>query len=365
MSNFITYKNIIAYHPGYYIEDLLEELEITQEEMAYRLDITPKNLSELINGKTILSENIAIKLSVMLGTSIEIWLNLQNKYDLVCAEIKKAELQDNEKELLSYIDYNFFVKQGFVSAQRKWQDKWAELCKFLKVGTLASLAKPDLLVSYRKAAIPEIDKRNIICSNAWIQAVINKADDISVSKFDRNKLLEVASEIREMTNLHPDTYAADIKKKLSDCGVALVVLPSLKNSGVYGAIKWIDSNKVVLGITDRGKDIDKFWFSLFHEIGHILQPKLRGSNNVVISSKDYNFDDDLERDADNFAQNILIPKDNYDNFVKKGVFSRASILQFSWDIHIHPGIIVGRLQKDKKIPYSYYNDLKTQYDIRI
>ena len=137
-------------------------------------------------------------------------------------------------------------------------------------------------------------------------------------------------------------------------------MPSLKNSGVHGAIKWVGSDKVVLGITDRGKNADKFWFSLFHEFGHILQPKMRS---LVVSGDEFYYDVDLEADADSFAQNTLIPKEAYDKFIKTKNITRSSINQCAWEIHVHPGIIVGRLQNDKLIPFSYFNDLKCSYEI--
>ena len=78
----IEYDMISSFHPGYYISDLINELEMTQEEFAERLKITPKNLSDLINAKASISENIAKSLSLMLGTSVDVWLDLQKKWEL-------------------------------------------------------------------------------------------------------------------------------------------------------------------------------------------------------------------------------------------------------------------------------------------
>lgn len=81
MGNWFEYKGSIAFHPGYYIEELVEESGLTQQDFANRLDTTPKNLSKLINGQQGLSVEIAMKLSRMVGTSLEYWLNLQAAYD--------------------------------------------------------------------------------------------------------------------------------------------------------------------------------------------------------------------------------------------------------------------------------------------
>lgn len=77
MSNTIEYKDIIAFHPGYYVEDITKELGISQAEFVLRMGTTPKTLSQLVNGWINISNDLAKKLSMMLGSSVDGWLNLQ------------------------------------------------------------------------------------------------------------------------------------------------------------------------------------------------------------------------------------------------------------------------------------------------
>ena len=91
MSNYIEYNDKIAFHPGYYIQEMVEESGLTQADFAKRLDITPKSLSLLIRGEQNLSIDIAMKLSRMTGTSVSYWLNLQNAYDALMADFKAKE----------------------------------------------------------------------------------------------------------------------------------------------------------------------------------------------------------------------------------------------------------------------------------
>ena len=52
MSNcYIEYNDKMAFHPGYYIKEVIDDMGITQEDFAKRLDTTPKNLSLLIRGE--------------------------------------------------------------------------------------------------------------------------------------------------------------------------------------------------------------------------------------------------------------------------------------------------------------------------
>ena len=92
MSNVIEYKDIVAFHPGYYIADIIDDMEISQNEFAARMGTTAKTLSKLINGQANISNDLAKKLSVMLGTSVEVWQNLQNTYDQKLLEIQQVSL---------------------------------------------------------------------------------------------------------------------------------------------------------------------------------------------------------------------------------------------------------------------------------
>lgn len=68
-------------HPGFYLKDYLEEIQMTQEEFASSLEINGKQISLILNGKANITPEIAFKLSNFMGTSVEVWLNLQKSYD--------------------------------------------------------------------------------------------------------------------------------------------------------------------------------------------------------------------------------------------------------------------------------------------
>ena len=96
MSNYVEYKDRIAFHPGYYLKEIVDESGLTQEEFAKRLGTTPKNLSLLIRGEQSLSNEMESKLSKMLGTSTGFWLGLQRSYDEKVAEILSEETLEHE-----------------------------------------------------------------------------------------------------------------------------------------------------------------------------------------------------------------------------------------------------------------------------
>ena len=105
MSNYIEYKEKAAFHPGYYIKEIVDDSGLTQEDFAKRLGTTPKNLSLLIRGEQSISIDIAMKLSRLLGTSIAYWLNLQKAYDALIAEFKSEEELAEERIIFNNIEY--------------------------------------------------------------------------------------------------------------------------------------------------------------------------------------------------------------------------------------------------------------------
>ena len=158
MTNNVEYKEIMAFHPGYYIQETIEELEITQEEFAIRLGTTAKTISKLVNGEINLSNDIAHKLSNMLGTSVELWLNLQTAYEKKLIEINEARQLDQQKSIAYMIDYKYFVDLGLVTEARKIEDKITNLRRFFQISSLDILLTPDFLVNYRTATQSFNDK---------------------------------------------------------------------------------------------------------------------------------------------------------------------------------------------------------------
>ena len=148
-----------------------------------------------------------------------------------------------------------------------------------------------------------------------------------------------------MTTIDPVDFCPKLIDMLANCGIALVFLPHIGGSFLHGAT-FCDKNKIVVDLTVRGKDADKFWFSLFHELGHINQPNGTTEEDEV---------------ADNFAKEVLIPTAEFNDFTSKNDFTKAFIITFAQKQNILCGIIVGCLQKEGFINYNCCNDLKTKY----
>lgn len=256
------------------------------------------------------------------------------------------------------IGYSYFEELGVVKLTKDKIQKVTNLLKYFAISSFSVFKKPDFFVQFRQTQC--IDDKIVLNSNAWVQTVINFGKEMETKPFSEKKLKGYLPQIREMTMQNPSDFMPELLRILSECGVAFVLIPSLKNSGVYGATKWFNKEKVIVGMTVRGKNADVFWFSLFHELGHVLQRRITKTIIDFESSDSY---DEYEKEADLFARNILIPSELYDSFVVSANFSEKNILNFADSIKIHPGIVVGRLQKDVRISYNYLNNLKQKYNI--
>lgn len=355
------YKELYAFHPGYYINDIIEDMEITQKEFATRIGTTPKTISKLVNGEINLSNDIALKLSIMLGSSPDVWLELQKKYEEKILEIAEQKTLDSQTNIMKQLDYAFFVKIHAVEDVKNTSDRIKQLCSYLKISNLNVLSKTDFLANFR-TGISNVQEKNIICANAWLQAAINIAQSENIKQYDEKELLNNIDKIRAMTVQEPEDFMPKLKKIFMQCGISFVLLPKLKNSGINGAVKWINPNKVLLAINDRRQYADTFWFALFHEIKHVLQKNIKQTMiSYNIADKDYQ---SLEKEADTFAMNVLIPEEKYSGFIHKGNFDISSVKKFAHEININIGILIGRLQHDGYISVkSWMNKLKEKYII--
>lgn len=361
MSNTREYKDIIAFHPGYYIADMIEDMGVTQAEFAIRLGTNTKTLSYLVNGQANVTNDLAKKLSAMTGTSIELWLNLQKSYDQKLIEIQRTKDLDEQASVARAIDYTFFTEVAGLPATRVLSEKVSNLCSWFKVSDLRILLHQDFLINYR-TAVRETNEKNIINSRAWVQTAINLSSRIETKPYSSDTLRKHLPELRSMTKQSPDVFIPRMREILADSGVAFVVLPHLKNSGVNGAVKWINDERVILAMNNRRLNADVFWFSFFHEIKHVLQKKTK---TVFVNYGDMdqlNINGQMEDDADNFAKNYLIPPSSLRKFAPSQYTSDAEIISFAESIDIHPGIVAGRLQYEKILSQSRCSQLKEKYD---
>ena len=344
-------RSIIATPPGATIKEQLKDRGMSQKEFAARMDMSEKHISKLINGEVQLTPEVAVRLEMVLGVPAKFWNNLEGIYreKLIKAEAENA--MDKDEEIAKKLPYNEMAKYGWVPETRVLKEKVVHLRKYFELVELSLLENIQITrIACRRLAVTE---KSDLALLAWAQEARIKAREIGTAPINVKGLMNSIPEIRLMTVMKAKEFSPKLKSMLQECGIALVFLPHLQGSFLQGA-SFIDGNKIVVGLTTRGKDADKFWFSLFHELAHIILGHIGQMNGIS---------EDDEQAANSWSGDTLIPGNDFAEFVDRKSFSISSIRAFAEKQGIAPGIVVGRLQKEGCIKHSALNELKDHYEI--
>ena len=160
--------------------------------------------------------------------------------------------------------------------------------------------------------------------------------------------------MKKLSTVNSSENIEQLKELCRMSGIALVIIPHLSKTYVYGVSKWIGKDKALIILSNKGKKLDTFWFNFFHELGHILK---HGKKEIFINAEETK-EIDLESEANSFAKNTLISVKEFKKITEMEK-TKENIVKYAVEIGVHPSIIVGRLQYDKIIPYSSkLNNLK-------
>jgi len=225
---------------------------------------------------------------------------------------------------------------------------------------------PSSKASFRKSLKFESNPGSIA---AWLRKGELDAIRIKCLHFDRDRWLNVLSEIRQLTVADSGVFVKRSVELCASSGVAFVLTPQVKGARVSGATRWLDPCKAVIQLSLRYKTDDQFWFTFFHEAAHLL---LHGKREVFLEGIEDPDHRQQEEEANQLAAHLLVPDDDVDEFRvslwqgehEKGheVVSERAVRRFSNRIGVAPGIVVGRLQHDGMIPYSHLNRLKRSFE---
>lgn len=342
-------RKTIAIAPGATIKEQLEDRGMTQKEFSLRMDMSEKHISKLINGEVHLTPDVALRLEYVLGLPAQFWTNLEAIYQEKCARVQAENEMDIDIELARKFPYGEMAKFGWVAVTRVATEKVANLRSYFQVAKLGALEKLTIPgIAYRRT---DANNKSDYALAAWAQQARIEARERDVSSINLFRLQELLPTIRAMTLEPPEVFCPKLIETLAQCGIALVFLPHIKGSFQHGA-SFYDGKRIVLGLTVRGRDADNFWFSLFHELAHIIKGH--------IGKPDGTTDAD-ENEADEFSAETLIPHLLLEQYISHNTITEESVRRFATQIAIDAGIVVGRLQNKEIIGFNQLNGLKTQY----
>lgn len=351
------YTQRLAIHPGRILAREIDFLGMSQKELADKAEVSGKLISDIINGKALISAELASSLEDIVGSSSEFWLTLCSNYESTLSNNKKIvdamSASDKYSEIIRNV-YSELLRVKMVSSVKQTFEKILELQKFFGITNLDNLQR-FTQIAFRQNNRMEIDPYSLA---GWLRYGDKKAIEANIlTEYDQTKLRNCLPKIKKEILNTDNGSLKRIKEMLAECGVILIATESFKRTYTNGASRWL-GGKPVIQLSDRGKSDDIVWFTLFHEIGHILR---HGKKNEFISFDQPNKEDDIEKEADRFASEQLIPSNIYNCFVNK--YSKESITRSDIEVycdnnHISKSIMVGRLQHDKYIRFDTFNDYK-------
>jgi HTH-type transcriptional regulator/antitoxin HigA len=247
------------------------------------------------------------------------------------------------------------VNEGWIEKRTVLVDKVRELLRFFGVASLDEV-KVVHPAAFRKTKSKQASPEALA---AWMRQGELQAQKVQARPFDSASLRKHLPAFRVLTCEPPEKFEPELRKRCARCGVAWVVVPHLPKTHVNGAVWWEGDHYVVeMSLRFRWNDI--FWFTFFHELGHVL---LHGKRSVFIDLEGIG-GGDSEDEASEFAANALIDKREYADFVQAGRFTWNRVKRFAHDIKVHPGIVVGRLQHDEHIGRDRLNGLRERFKLK-
>jgi HTH-type transcriptional regulator/antitoxin HigA len=329
--------------PGRILSRELEARGWTQKDLAEIIGRPPQTINEIIRGSKQITPETAIELSQALGTSPEFWTNLEAKYRLHRAKKEKDE-QDiaRKSRLYTIAPISELIKYQWIKTTESLDDLEQQVCKFFGISSLDET--PQLAINFRCAQHRD---PVVTAQMAWVKRVENLSRQQTVASFDRAKLQDAIPEI--LTCAEQVESVTQIPTLLMSLGVHFVIVPHLNKTYLDGAAFYLNGNPVI-ALTLRYNRIDSFWFTLMHELGHIIAGH-QGSYLDDIDNLEVN---DEETEANQLAADWLIDSHALQDFVTgtRKHFSRKAIEEFARTQDRHPGIILGRLHHDALVPHQ-------------
>lgn len=336
--------------PGATIADMLEEANLTQVDLAKRLQVTAKHVNQLISGAAPISDDVAVGLARVLGSTTEFWLNREANYRAALATARAIDRLDEAAEWAKLFPYNEMAKRQWVPPAKRHSERAGELFEFLGVVSVAAYKETyaEYTAQFRKSTKYTAKPEAVV---AWLRRAELRANAIECAA-GSSPTQDMVAPLRQLT-VQPVALHVDAARELCAAnGIALVIEKALPGCPLWGATRWLSPTKAMIALSLRNRFDDHFWFTLFHELGHVL---LHSKKSAFLDSGDRS--SDMEREADEFAADRLIPP-SAAQALRRIEPSHAAVKKFAEQQCIASGIVVGRMQREGLIPYSHLNQLK-------
>lgn len=353
MNKLIDERELLS-KPGDTILETIEHIKMSQVELAERMGKTPSKINDLISGKEPITTATAFQLEKVLGIDAQFWLNREMLYREKLLRIEQEEFLEECKDWLKIQPIKELKACGYLKTDKAGSAMVDECLKFYGVAApkqWKSLYVDQFVSSnFRKS---EAHKTTLGGLAAMLRIGEIEMRKLTLNSYNKEIFKKNLFEIKNLVRQHPEDFALQLKQYCSNSGVGLIYTMCIPKAPISGIARWIGGNPVIQ-LTDRHKSNDQFWFSFFHEAGHIL---LHGKKDVFVEElEEFEPDSQKENEADDFANKLLLPEDITTELPKN--ITEKDIRQIAREYNTHAAIVLGRLQHLKILPYSFGTSLK-------
>ncbi len=345
--------------PGDTILETIEYIKMSQAELADRLGKTPSKVHDLITGKEPITYTTALQLEKVLGIDAQFWLNREMNYRTKLARLEQEEALEEAKAWLKQQPIKELRKCGYLQSQKEDANMVAEALEFYGVVNTDKWQRRYIndyvTAAYRKS---EAHGATLASMAAWLRIGEVEMQKMQLPAYDKEGFKKLLEAIKLLVKEQPKDFALQLQKNCAAVGVAVVLSPCLPKAPVSGATRWFRTNPLIQ-LTDRHKTADHFWFTFYHEAGHVL---LHNKKEVFLEDfEGYTPDEQKEEEANVFAAKQLLPMKALDELPLD--FTEVDVINLANKHNTHPGIVVGRIHRLKRRHYSFGTGLKQKINL--
>jgi HTH-type transcriptional regulator / antitoxin HigA len=345
--------------PGEVLLETLQERGMTQVELANRMARPLKTINEIIKGKAAITPDTAIQLERTLGISARFWSGLEARYrEHLARRAAQQQLEANAgwAEGFPLAD---LVHYGLIRRGRSKAETLSELLSYFRISGPDAFDRHwlDPAAAFRSSPAFMASPKAVAAWLRWGEIEAAKVDRLPA--YHSRRFREVVGEVRVLTRQEPFMQTLQrVQKLCAEAGVIVVLTPEFQGTHLSGATRWVQGRPIIQ-LSLRHKSDDHFWFTFFHEAGHVLNSPRRRDFVDSADLQAAGVSNGEEAAANRFARDLLIPPEDYAQFLEVGDFSSSAVSAFAKAEGIPDGVVVGRLQRDGKVtPASYLNRLK-------
>lgn len=341
-------------HPGAELRELLEEKGMGPKEFAVRVEKPEQTITAVLNGESSITPDMAVRFEHALQVPAEYWLRRQQRYDEYQARLRReTDLQEAVAWAMAF-PLAQMEKLGWLPKRDTKPAKTDALLEYFRVatpGAWSSLYERSALKVQFRISLAHTKAPQAL--SAWLRRGEIQASELEAPAYSDKVFREALPRIKALMAEHPADFFPRLRDLCATAGVKVVHTPCLPKAPISGATRWLGDTPLIQ-LSGRYKRNDSFWFTFFHEAGHILK---HGKKDIFLESVEYDEKDlTKEAEADQFAIQWLFSEAQEQELLAQVPLDEDDIVAAARRYGTHPAIIIGRFQHKKLIHYSVGRD---------